>query len=731
MGRQLRRWARRHPHVIGLLCGLCAVAPFASLLSPGFFAFDLDILGYTMPIRVVAAQALADGHFPLWDAYAQCGQSLSGNPASAIFYPVFWLLLGHGGWGGFIAFSLFHYLLWGWAAYIFFAIGLRCRLGPALLGAIMIACSGYAYSMFFATQQTTLPWLFVAATAWICAVRKGRADAAILAGVSLAMAFLAGFLQHVIIGLACLLAGTAMLRGARLFCGVRTCVLAGVAAFTICLIPMQQIWRGHAESVRRAGIQYETATRWSTHPMRALELAMPYVWGVPHPGEPYVGAAVRRARGGKHHMDWSPSIFLGTAFLFLLPLPVRRCRKRLALGAWLLTGGALYMAMGRHAPGHETLFGLLPPLQIFRYPEKWLVWVTIGLALLSALKLEAYGDSPRYFWRLLVLPGLVLVALWFITAALPLEQVDPRIVLRNNASIAQLVALTMAVGIAAFFARRRAVAWPVAVLLVTSVIAGTQRVNRMRPPGMKMPDPLTVVTPVSQHLEGVDMAEFRVHRRGGDIVEAPALSTPEGAGLRKLYLQEDAAPVLCGLRTTKGLHPNETARYTMLRELLARQPWKLAIVTSSRFVSMPLADAEEIARAVTDAPFGTALVEVPTAPPRVRLIARSFAADSDHAALGMLDAMSVEDLTPGAVIEGAVPAHGGGELRTSQSRSGLLRASVSSEAGTVLYYGDCRAPGWQARIDGKTVPILPANFAFMAVYVPPGKHEVELRYAWH
>jgi hypothetical protein len=730
--RSISRWARRHPHLLGIACGILASLPFLPLLRKGFYAFDVDVLAYAMPIRAVAAQALTDGHFPLWDAYAQCGQSLSGDPASLIFYPLFWLTLGDGGWGGFVAFTLLHYMLLGWTAYLFFARGLRCRPAAALLGSITLACSGYFFSMFFAGRLTALPWLLLASTGWICGVRKGRADAALLAGVSLAMAFLAGQLQHLLVTLACLIIGTVLYarpKPARLFCGVRTCVFAGVTAFCICLIPMQQIWRGHTASVRQSGIQYETATRWSTHPLRALELATPYLWGVPHPGEPYVGAAVRRARKAQHHMDWAPSIFLGTAFLFLLPLPVRRCRKRLALGVWMLTGSALFLALGRHGPGHEAVYTLLPPLQIFRYPEKWLAWVTIGLAILSALKLEAY--RPSQLWRLLLLPGLALVLLWLVTAVLPLEQADPRIVQRNNASIAHLLTLTLLIGVAAYASRQRQISWPVCLILLLSLIAGTQRVNHMRPPGLSVPDPLQVNTPIRSHVATVDSSHFRLHRKDGDILEAPALRTPEGAALRKIHLQERAAPALSGLRSTSGLHPNETAHFTMLQELLAKQPWKYTMVTSARFVSMPLDDAGDMPLAATDSPFGTALIDVQAAPPRVRLLSQSHRAASRAAALNMIEEMPTDAFVTGAVIQGDVPALGLGELQILQERSGLLRATVSSAAGTVLYYGDCLAPGWRAWVDGQPVAILPANLAFMAVFVPSGVHEIELRYCWY
>ncbi len=42
---------------------------------------------------------------------------------------------------------------------------------------------------------------------------------------------------------------------------------------------------------------------------------------------------------------------------------------------------------------------------------------------------------------------------------------------------------------------------------------------------------------------------------------------------------------------------------------------------------------------------------------------------------------------------------------------------------------DTLLPGWTATVDGEQAPILTADFAFRAVRLPPGEHEVAFRYA--
>jgi hypothetical protein len=53
---------------------------------------------------------------------------------------------------------------------------------------------------------------------------------------------------------------------------------------------------------------------------------------------------------------------------------------------------------------------------------------------------------------------------------------------------------------------------------------------------------------------------------------------------------------------------------------------------------------------------------------------------------------------------------------------------VTARSAGALVVTDALARGWSATLDGADAPLLLANTAFMAVQVPPGNHQVELRY---
>jgi len=61
-------------------------------------------------------------------------------------------------------------------------------------------------------------------------------------------------------------------------------------------------------------------------------------------------------------------------------------------------------------------------------------------------------------------------------------------------------------------------------------------------------------------------------------------------------------------------------------------------------------------------------------------------------------------------------------------RPDLERVGVVSGGGTLLR-AETYDPRWKARIDGRPVRVMPADFAFQAVAVPEGSHEVEFVYS--
>jgi uncharacterized membrane protein YfhO len=57
-----------------------------------------------------------------------------------------------------------------------------------------------------------------------------------------------------------------------------------------------------------------------------------------------------------------------------------------------------------------------------------------------------------------------------------------------------------------------------------------------------------------------------------------------------------------------------------------------------------------------------------------------------------------------------------------------MRLDVDAKRPGRLILNDTWYPGWQAKVDGRSMPIEHANVAFRAVQVPAGNHLVEFTY---
>src|SRR5207249_12162414 len=114
-----------------------------------------------------------------------------------------------------------------------------------------------------------------------------------------------------------------------------------------------------------------------------------------------------------------------------------------------------------------------------------------------------------------------------------------------------------------------------------------------------------------------------------------------------------------------------------------------------------------------------------------RLRSGARGAESGEAARG---AVLAPALTPGrtVILGGAVAAEARvappGRVAAIAGEPGNLRFRVTVGTARHLVVSVDHAPGWRARVDGRAAPVLRADYAFMAVEVPAGAHEVELWY---
>ena len=72
-------------------------------------------------------------------------------------------------------------------------------------------------------------------------------------------------------------------------------------------------------------------------------------------------------------------------------------------------------------------------------------------------------------------------------------------------------------------------------------------------------------------------------------------------------------------------------------------------------------------------------------------------------------------------------ANGPGSVSVARNKSGIDASVMMQRPGFVII-SEAAWSGWRAYVDNKRVKQLPANHAFLAVYVPAGTHTLRLRY---
>ena len=66
--------------------------------------------------------------------------------------------------------------------------------------------------------------------------------------------------------------------------------------------------------------------------------------------------------------------------------------------------------------------------------------------------------------------------------------------------------------------------------------------------------------------------------------------------------------------------------------------------------------------------------------------------------------------------------------KITEYKDRLLKADVTAAGNNFLFFGTTYLPGWKAFVDGNAIKVYKANYGFMGIIVPKGKHSVEFIY---
>ncbi len=522
----------------------------------------------------------------------------------------------------------------------------------------------------------------------------------------------------------------------------------GLAALT--LLPAYEL----TGLTRRAALSYADASLYSLPPAGLIGLVAPHLHG--------------RGPAG-FWADW-PRVEVG--YLGVLPLAlaaVGLTRGRRALFWALLALLGLLLALGPATPVHRLFYTWVPGMSQLRAPARLILLLDFGLAGLAALGLD----------RLLKLSGLTPPAPFTSQAStvtlseakglarlremLHFVQHDSLRTWLNRkspwsrslAALGVLVALGLGLWLWLAWQGLGAVGRPNAVQLATAqravwgglvwlglsglLVAGTA-LGRLR--GRVVAGAALVILAADLVVQGYGV-DVGTSDPTANYDHPAALAFLAGdASLYRVEVRGESwgawAPnlsLIAGLHDVAGIYnPLQVADYQLYWEGLTERSTRLYDFLNAKYLVGPkdFALPWDKFTPVFDGDPSVNIYLNTQALPRAQVVYHSRVLPDSRA---QFDALRAADFDPSRTV---ILAHGvalsgapGGETEVNILDYAPERIVVAATAAADAYLvlSEVYYPGWTATVDGQPAPIERANFAFRAVPLPPGSHQVELRFA--
>jgi hypothetical protein len=711
---------------------LCAVAvPFVialPFLSGSIFLFR-DILTYCMPQQAYAAKVLAQGHLPQWNPFVMGGIPFLAEPGTGVFYPLNLVFHVMPPWRAATAFVLLHFAVAGLGAYLLARL-LGCRpLGSTMAG-VCYQTSGYFLSMhgghYYLASTALLP-LTAAALVWL-AQRPSRRRLA-LAPLPMALMLLNGEFQGAffagVLGLA--LAPCFGTRPGRALAWAGGAIALGALVGSVQLLPSALF---ATLTVRARPLTFFEASAWSLHPIRILEFLVRSPLGANIPSNEYWGGFFLNS---DRSIAWAMALYVCPAATVLAFAPGWRKATSSAKVLWVVLGVSLLLASGSFLPVFRLWYELVPMASRFRYPEKFASVATLCLCLLAAPGLDSLNALRRRTMRLALGLGATFALLWALTSLFePRQLLDlmteglrrshssfpPNEALQSlrTALVHTALAFVGAASATALASTRPSLASALMVALATADGLSSAAALLSYGDGSFFATKPDVVDRVLQAIPPSSAGRF-VYDRPCEYTDAyggPGTQIERGMSWEYARGRPNFL-TLFGLRDVAGYTAMEIPEKKAATALAGEETSERYARLFGAAVRLVCADGSLTVQRIGN-PLPRAFV-VPGKQVSREVVGQALRdARFDFARLALVD---------GPVANS--PERGERRATATEERPELLRVLVAGVGG-VLVLADTFAPGWSGSLDGRPVPILRVNGLYRGVEVPPGEHEVVLKY---
>ena len=704
-----------------------------------------DLASFIYPMLQFTGRHLKEGILPLWNPYLYGGSPFISDIQSMLFYPINWifLLLSRE-----VSYRLvqnmafFHIFLAGVSMYL--CLRHLNRQQPLRVSAALTGAIAYMFSGVFLIHLGNLN--IIAVAAWLPlvflffhrALNRGSVGQAILSGIFLTLAALAGHIQ-IFLFIVLLLAGytaywivTLPPRRGKLCTplnppleGGKSSALGAVALLALTLVITGALSAAvllpsleMSQFTRRTALDYRDASAYSLPPAKLIGMLVPSFF----------------ERDPALH--WGPWDRVEVGYLGILPLLLALLalllrRNRLTLFLLLTSVGALFIALGDYSIVHGWVYDLVPGFDRLRAPARIVLLMDFGLAALAAQGLDTLlrplAPSQRQSWRsFLRLSPWLLAATVLLAAPLTYyalfmgQEKDPVIFLRIAQGVNGIMLFLIFLGLSFLLLALRRWRWVrptalgiMAALLVLIDLGSTGAyldIGRKAPTqGFDHPEIITFLKK--------DLDLYRIDSRT-DI----------------WHLWQPNTSLLHDIGDVWGVvNPLTLADYDRYWENMGSRSSFLYDFLNAKYVIAAKdveLDWDKFVPIFDGDPELNVYLNHNALPRAFTVHQATIVPDQETA----FQVIHQEDFDPSqhvAVeggrelsISGSIPSEDTGAIQIIRYTPNFIELGVDLPQEGYLVLSEVYYPGWQAKVDGRTVPTYRANYTFRAIYLEPGTHHV-------
>lgn len=694
------------------------------------------------PRRVFATSMIRDGQIPFWNPHQFCGTPFLANFQSAVFYPVNLVLYGFDPATQMDLFLYVHFLIAAVFSYLL-ARKLKLSSGASVVSALSFSFCGFMVTRYGQpTFISTASWLPAVLYFAECLIESPSFRRAGILGLGISLCILAGFPQLVLAILYTLVFYVAVRLVLIKQRSVRwksiTALFVVVSLAVACLVCAFQILPTHELSTfsYRKGLPYQMVLSSAHHRLVSLKYLIPDILGDPVD----VGVLSKALHKVEQEPRFAQNYVSTTGYVGILPLllsvlaltaPDRRLVPFIALATvsvLVVFGTGVLWFFYRFIPGFS-----------FSRVDRVILIYMCSIAIMAGYGFDA-AQSGRVRKRLFYSgAGFLCFAACFV---LWLHGSGLAIVAREAAGVVskdvymdyawgKIVRFTIISALTGgLFVIMGSVRLPAKVFLAA---ATAFLLIDLVPNGLKLKvsQPADGIVPENQFVENLRSEEglWRIAKYGADVIPA---NTATLLGIHDMH-GYDALNVDHYIEVLGAI---DTTMVAVGNAALRR---RIGPISDPRGLDSRVMDLLNVKYVLSVGQVGS-LRHQPVMMlnadylPRAFLVGQSRFFDTHDE---VLDYMKTPDFDPAAEVlligEGQEttysPEPGApGEVEIVTYGPCEITLTVNAERACYLVVSDVYYPGWDAYVDGCQSDLLRADYAFRAVEIAPGIHEVRMAY---